>query len=453
MLTAAEAGRFGDRVEKLMTRGRLYFESEYLSKEGRVIPVEVNARLMWRGGRRLVISVARDVSRRRRFERERNRLTTALEHAAECIIVTDSNGHIQYVNPAFENITGYSREEITAKHVDILGYGAASEQRESILRELRSGGVWTGKLINRRKDGGEVEVEASISPVRDENGAITNYVAVERDTSYESKLERQLRQAQKMEAIGSLAGGIAHDLNNNLLPIIVNLEMVKDRMSDTKLQGRLADALASAGRARDLVRQILDFSRKSRGGRELMDLRDTVEEVLRAARVTAGTGVILESAAADAAYRVDADPTQMHRAVFNLVTNAMQSLGPDGGYVRVGLEHLDFKDERDAPHAEMPAGSYVAIKVTDSGSGICIEDRDRIFEPFFTTRKPGNGVGLGLAVVHGIVLSHGGAMTVESEINCGSTFTAYLPAAADGGYETKDPESKSNRASAGSAEA
>jgi signal transduction histidine kinase len=278
-------------------------------------------------------------------------------------------------------------------------------------------------------------------------------VAVERDTSYESKLERQLRQAQKMEAIGSLAGGIAHDLNNNLLPIIVNLEMVKDRMSDTKLQGRLADALASAGRARDLVRQILDFSRKSRGGRELMDLRDTVEEVLRAARVTAGTGVILESAAADAAYRVDADPTQMHRAVFNLVTNAMQSLGPDGGYVRVGLEHLDFKDERDAPHAEMPAGSYVAIKVTDSGSGIGIEDRDRIFEPFFTTRKPGNGVGLGLAVVHGIVLSHGGAMTVESEINCGSTFTAYLPAAADGGYETKDSESKSNRASAGSAEA
>jgi PAS domain S-box-containing protein len=430
------AGEFGARIEKLVARGRLYFEAEYLSREGRAVPVEVNARTMWRSGRRLIISVARDMSRRRSFERERNRLITAVEQAAESIIVTDARGHILYVNPAFERITGYSRAEITAKHMNVLGWGAGPAERRAIPDTLSKGGVWSGKLVNRRKDGGEIEVEASISPVRDENGGITNYVAVGRDTTYESGLERQLLQVQKMEAVGTLAGGIAHDLNNNLLPIIVNVEMVKDRMREKPdLQGRLADALASARRARDLVRQILDFSRRSESGRQVIDLGLAVKEVLKMVRASAPENIRVRRRFPNDLFPVSANPSQLHQVVLNLLTNAVQAMEPDGGLLEVRITTGGGEDA-DPPHPEMKPGPYVALTVTDQGSGVEEKNLDRIFEPFFTTKKPGRGTGLGLSVAHGIVASHGGAMTVKSESGKGSEFTVYLPAAEDRTGET-----------------
>jgi signal transduction histidine kinase len=320
--------------------------------------------------------------------------------------------------------------------MNVLGWGAGPAERRAIPDTLSKGGVWSGKLVNRRKDGGEIEVEASISPVRDENGGITNYVAVGRDTTYESGLERQLLQVQKMEAVGTLAGGIAHDLNNNLLPIIVNVEMVKDRMREKPdLQGRLADALASARRARDLVRQILDFSRRSESGRQVIDLGLAVKEVLKMVRASAPENIRVRRRFPNDLFPVSANPSQLHQVVLNLLTNAVQAMEPDGGLLEVRITTGGGEDA-DPPHPEMKPGPYVALTVTDQGSGVEEKNLDRIFEPFFTTKKPGRGTGLGLSVAHGIVASHGGAMTVKSESGKGSEFTVYLPAAEDRTGET-----------------
>lgn len=377
-----------------------------------------------------VLCITRDVSERRAAEEERLRLSTAVDQAAEMIVITDKEGRIQYVNPSFERLTGYALEEVLGATPAILRSG---EHDEAFYRRLwetiNRGDVWRGTLVNRRKDGGLFQEECAISPIRDASGAIISFVAVKRDVSAELRLEMQLRQAQKMEAIGTLAGGIAHDFNNILAAIQGYAEMALHAVDGNASAARdMKQVLAASARARDLVQQILTFSRQTEQNLQPCAMNVVVQDALKLLRATVPTSIKFTVDLDPVAGHVLGDPSQLHQVVMNLCTNAWQAMRERGhGTLFVQTAHERVESGEADEILGLEPGAYVVLRVTDDGPGIPPETRDRIFDPFFTTKAPGEGTGLGLATVHGIVTDHGGVITVESDPGAGSTFRVYFP--------------------------
>lgn len=362
------------------------------------------------------------------------RLATAVEQAAEAIVITDKGWRIQYVNPAFERITGYPRAEAVGEHIRLLGSGENPAGLFCDLEErVADGEPWSGHLVNRRKDGSLYEEECTISPVRDDRGHIVNYVAVKRDVTAEVRLEKQLRQSQKLEALGTLAGGIAHDFNNVLTPILGYTEMaVDDLPPDSRVREGLGRVLAAAERARDLVKQILAFSRRAEQERHPLRLGDLVRETLQLVSATLPKTIAIRSTIDDGVGPVVADATQLHQVLLNLCTNAWHAMGDEGGVLEVTLDAAEGT-------VSAPGVPHARLTVRDTGCGMSAEVLDRIFEPFFTTKAVGEGTGLGLAAVHGIVRSHGGSVAVESEPGRGSAFQVFLPLASAAQGESRPP--------------
>ena len=362
-------------------------------------------------------------------EAERARLAAAIEHAAETIIVTDTDGTIQYVNPGFEQITGYAREEVIGQNPRMLKSGKQDQAFYAQLWDTIAGGeVWCGHFINLRKDGALYEEEATISPVYDSSGEIVNYVAVKRDISEQLKIERQLRQAQKLEAIGTLAGGIAHDFNNVLAAIIGYTQLAAGELpADSNVRHDLDRVLSAADRAKDLVRQILTFSRQVEEERQPIKLHLIIREALKLLRPSLPTTIEIKEDIDRDCEPVLADPTQMHQVIMNLCTNAYQAMTEEGGVLAVALKPFAADHDFARSHPNLHEGAYVRLTVSDTGHGMDKETLERIFEPFFTTKERGEGTGLGLATVHGIATAHGGTVTVYSELGTGSTFHVYLP--------------------------
>jgi len=362
-------------------------------------------------------------------DQERNRLTSVVDQATETIIITDPQGTICYVNPAFERVTGFQREEVLNRNARILKSGIHDPRFYGDIRKtLERGETWSGRLINRRKDGTLFEEEGTISPVRDESGKIINFVAVKRDVTQEVTLEKQLRQAQKMEALGTLAGGIAHDFNNILAAILGYAELSMGKQSlDARLQNNLEQVVKAGKRARDLVQQILAFSRQSEQERKPVQLGSVIQEVLTLLRASLPTTIDIRFKGDPHNGLVMADPTQIHQLLMNLCSNAAYAMNEKGGSL-----HVELSTNRVGPHGfrmngELSPGSYLRLTVRDTGHGIPPALLDRIFDPYFTTKEKGTGTGLGLAVVHGIVKSHDGAIAVESEPGKGTSFHVFLP--------------------------
>ncbi len=362
-------------------------------------------------------------------DQERNRLTSVVDQATETIIITDPQGTICYVNPAFERVTGFHKEEVFNKNARILKSGMHDSSFYSDIRKtLERGETWSGRLINRRKDGSLFEEEGTISPVRDESGRIINYVAVKRDVTQEVALEKQLRQAQKMEALGTLAGGIAHDFNNILAAILGYAELSLGTHSlEARLRNNLEQVIKAGKRARDLVQQILAFSRQSEQERKPVQLGSVVQEVLTLLRASLPTTIEIHFKGDPQNGLVMADPTQIHQLLMNLCSNAACAMNEKGGSL-----HVELSTNRVGPHGfrmngELSPGSYLRLTVRDTGHGIPPALLDRIFDPYFTTKEKGTGTGLGLAVVHGIVKSHEGTIAVESEPGKGTSFHVFLP--------------------------
>lgn len=372
-----------------------------------------------------------DITARVRASESQELLAAVVEHAAESIVVTDTSGAIKYVNPAFQQRCGYSREEAIGANPRILKSGRQSDAFYARLWETIKGGeVWSGHFVNRKKDGSLFEEDATISPLRDANGRIANFVAVKRDVTKEMSLQNQLAQSQKMEAIGTLAGGIAHDFNNVLSAIIGYTELaIDDQPEGSRSARNLGQVLAAAKRAADMVKQILTFSRQSEPQRRLLDLAPIVKEGLKFLRNSIPATIEIRQSVGSSLGKVEADPTQMHQVLMNLCANAAQAIKDTTGTVTVELSSITLDEDYSARHLSLNPGRYLKLSVSDTGEGITEENIDRIFEPYFTTKGVGEGTGLGLAVIHGIVESHGGSISVYSVPGHGSTFNVLLPVA------------------------
>jgi PAS domain S-box-containing protein len=377
---------------------------------------------------RSVLVVARDVTAHKEEERVRARLTTAIEEAGEGVILVEPDGTITYVNEALCRITGRERTELKGAPISILGREAVDARVIQAIRESLSQNVpWSGRFEIRKKEGGELWCELHVSPVKNASGSITGFVGIAGDITRETELETQLRESQKLEAVGTLSGGIAHDFNNMLAVILGNAEIALDDVQDdSPIRHNLNQMLTAALRGRDLVKQILSFSRKSLQNVKPFPLAPLVKETTNLLRSTlpATTEIRLEIKTEEDT--VVADPTQIQQVLMNLATNASQSMGEEG-VMTVCLANVRFDTQNALPDPGLRIGEYLVLSIKDTGKGIDESIRQRIFEPFFSTKELGQGTGLGLSVVYGIVKTYEGAITVNSVPGKGAVFRVFLP--------------------------
>ncbi len=365
-------------------------------------------------------------------EQERLRLGAAVELATEALAMAGPDGRVLYVNAAFEALHRVSKDEASGRsYFDLV----AGDPRAAALREaLARGGAWNGRLALTRPGERPVELEVVAATVADPPGLLIT----ERDVTRETLLQDQVRQAQKMEALGTLAGGIAHDFNNILGAIFINTELAMlDTHDNCPAHDTLPLVLKAAQRGKELVKQITAFSRRQETPKTALRLEPVVREALGLFRATLPANVALEESISGGGAAVLAHPSQVHQVLSNLCQNAALAMGGRPGHVEVRLDTAEVDAETASRHAGLRPGAYARLTVADSGCGMPREVLDRVFEPFFTTRNPGEGSGLGLSVVHGVVKSCGGAITAYSEVGRGSTFNVFLPLAAGVGEETE----------------
>ncbi len=417
---------------------------DWLAKtlSGRLFWIEVSLRLATIGAEERVLAVVRDISERKKNEEHITRLAAAIEQAAEDIIITDARGLIEYVNPAQKTTSGYAEDELLGRDFSIFAAEGQGDEGDQALREaIREGRKWEGRLRTHARDGAILLQETSLAPITDPEGKVAGFVVTRRDVTKQVETELRLAQSQKMEAIGTLAGGIAHDFNNILSAILGYTELALLDATDDRLTSHLGHIQQASLRARDLVQQILAFSRKAAQRMVPLRVSALLKEDLKLLRATIPTTVEIRQEI-DSEATVLADPTQLHQVFMNLCTNAYHAMQEQGGVLTIALREVRQAPEPGGqrPRKEvLPPGNYLAIEVSDNGSGMDRETIKKIFDPYFTTKELGRGTGLGLAVAHGIVKSHGGRISVSSEPGKGSTFRVYLPTVVGGQAPQPEP--------------
>jgi PAS domain S-box-containing protein len=401
-------------------------------KDGTMVYADIAAKPFELDGRCYVVGFFRDVTDRLKVEEERRRLAEVVTHSPNIVMIMDIERRIQYTNPAFERITGVSADEVMGKTPGILVDGMHDPSFfRQIWTTIRMGNQWTGRITNKRGDGRLYHLEVDIIPVKGVDGQIKNYTAIMRDVSHEEDMAAQLRQAQKMEAIGTLAGGIAHDFNNILTALLGFSElglMGCDKKSRT--HEHFAAIYDAGQRAKDLVAQILTFSRMNEECHKPMYLHSIVKEALKLLRSSLPSTIAFKTSICKDNIYIMADATAIHQIVMNLCTNAAHAMQEGGGTLTVDLAKVDLTSKETAVHPHLKPGPFLKLSVGDTGYGMTRDVLDRIFEPYFTTKEKGEGTGLGLSVVHGIVQNHGGMITVASEPGKGSTFDIFFPVVA-----------------------
>ncbi len=362
--------------------------------------------------------------------RSEERFRSVTESATDAILSTDSSGTILSWNRGAQTLFGYAQDEIVGRALTTL----MPERYHDVCTNMNSVAARgqqdpRGKMVEMhglRRDGSEVPVELALSSWRTDQGVF--FSAIIRDITERTRLETHLRQAQKMQAIGNLAGGIAHDFNNMLAAIMGYTELaLLDIERDSTVWTELQRVLTAGHRAKDLIGQILAFSRQTAVERTPLECRLLVKDAFTLLRGALPSTIAMHQVIEPNTGFILADPTQIHQVLINLCTNAAHAMQDTGGVIEVHLEPLEVSADDPALAPTLQPGPYVRLVIRDTGHGMTPEIMERIFEPFFTTKQKGEGTGMGLAVVHGIVTSHGGAITVDSALGQGTTFTVYLP--------------------------
>ncbi len=376
-----------------------------------------------------VIGVARDVTERRRSERTIKRLVTAIDQATEGVLITNPQGTIEYVNPGLERMTGYTRDELIGQTSGIMKSGEHDEMfYRQMWETIEAGKTWHGQFTNRRKDGTLYHEDATISPVKDGSGKIVNYVAVKRDITEHLELSKQLVQAQKMEAVGTLAGGVAHDFNNILQVAVGYSELMLDDVAfPSQYRADLKKIHESANRGADLVRRLLTFSKKTEPEARPLSLNRRISELRKMLERTIPKMIEVRLGLSERLAAINADPTQIDQILMNIAVNAQHAM-PDGGKLIIETANTALDEEYARAHINLRPGRYVLLTVSDTGVGMDHDTLEHIFEPFFTTKETGKGTGLGLAMVHAIVEQHAGHITCQSAPGHGTTFKIFFPA-------------------------
>jgi PAS domain S-box-containing protein len=400
------------------------------TRSGRLLDVELTSHHIEFEGRRAELVLAEDISARRAAMLERERLFTAIEQFPDSGLITDRAGNIEYVNPAFERSSGYSRAEVLGRNPRILKSG---QQTDDFYRDmwaaLTSGRSWTGRIVNRRKDGTLFTEEASLSPVREPGGAIVSFVAVKRDVSRQLELEAQYLQSQKLESIGRLAAGVAHDFNNLLTIIYSTAEMAAlDAPPASQLAEDLREIRSASERGAALTRQLLSFTRQQAVKPVVLEPDVVIHGFEKLLRRLLSEDMHLEVRTGAQHCRVLADPGQLEQVVLNLTVNARDAISA-GGRICIETSRVEALDPatKASLRPSAPRDPCIKLSVSDTGAGMPPEVLDQLFTPFFTTKELGKGTGLGLSTVLRLVSEARGGICVRSEPGRGSTFDIYLP--------------------------
>ncbi len=414
----------------------VFFLSNQANKAGVAAAIRTAAQLVARSdhsepGRNLAPrNFVRPPRGRRNPEREETlqKLWRSVEQSADTVIIMDRSGVMEYVNPAFETLTGYSRQEAVGQTLAILkSEQEAVELGEEMWNTVLSGNVFRGIVTNRKKNGETLIFENALSPMRAGNGQITHFISTGRDITERRKLESDLQQVQKMDAIGRLAGGVAHDFNNLLLVISAYAELMLDSLpTQDPLRRNVNEIITASRRAADLTRQLLAFGRKQMQLLQVLDLNAVIGEIATMLPRLIGEDVQVVLVPGLGLGKVKADPIQIEQIVMNLAANGRDAM-PGGGTLTIETANVQVDESYVQRHSMVPQGDYVLLTVTDSGQGIAAIHLPHIFEPFYTTKEAGKGTGLGLATVYGIVKQNGGFVWVYSEPGLGTTFKVYLP--------------------------
>jgi PAS domain S-box-containing protein len=416
-------------------------------RDGSEFPVEISLSPVALGDSAMVLSVIRDISDRKRIEGElrkaneelerrkgrelrdaQNRMALIVDSSQDAIIAKSLDGIITNWNKGAEQMYGYTSQEMIGKHISTLAPVDRASEIDEILAKIRNGNrVEYFESIRITKDKRKLNVSLAVSPIIDQDGRVVGASTIARNITAQKKTEDQLRQSQKMEAVGRLAGGVAHDFNNLLGIITACSELASGRV-DAEGQEYLDNIRQAAKRGASLTRQLLAFSRRQPSTAQILDLNDRLREVSKLLRPLMGDDVEVVILARTSNAIVETDPGHLDQVVLNLAVNARDAM-PKGGRLVIETAVFDFDESFAREHPSMGAGTYVMLAISDSGIGMDEDTKARIFEPFFTTKEIGKGTGLGLATVYGIVKQSGGHIWVYSELGHGTTFKIYLPSA------------------------
>jgi PAS domain S-box-containing protein len=385
---------------------------------------------------------ARNAVAKHRLEQANRIYIAALESARDGIMITDLQGVVLHVNRALESLTGFSRDELVGRPSQILCASAPnSDLHERLWLAIKQRASWQGELAERRKDGSWFDVSLTVSPILDSRGRLTHCVAIERDITSRKVMENRLVHAQKMQSLGTLAGGVAHEFNNLLTGILGYAGLALTQGDEQEARKEFIQEIVSlAERAAGLTKQMLAYARKSPMNRQALPVVSLVRQTAELVERTLHQRLELENFEAAAAWCINADANQLEQVLINLILNARDAL-EDEKAVAVGIQQEKLSASRTGFPDNVPPGDYVVLEVRDTGHGMTPEVLSRAVDPFFTTRPVGKGTGMGLSVVLGIVHNHHGFLTIESRAGEGTSVRVYLPRLEEVVQEAAPPDS------------